>query len=85
MSNPHATGWGDTWNGRPVVRAASMADIASHNADGTAHPDIRQAIDAIPIPPTNAIAGWLVWDSGSNVYWRVTATNLRFYVWGVAE
>ena len=85
VSNPHATGWGDTWNGRPVVRAASMADIASHNADGTAHPDIRQAIDAIPIPPTNAIAGWLVWDSGSNVYWRVTATNLRFYVWGVAE
>ena len=27
VSNPHATGWGDTWNGRPVVRAASMADI----------------------------------------------------------
>jgi len=41
VSNPHATGWGDTWNGRPVVRAASMADIASHNTDGTAHPDIR--------------------------------------------
>ena len=85
VSNPHATGWGDTWNGRPVVRAASMADIASHNTDGTAHPDIREAIDAIPLPPTNAVAGWLVWDSGSNCYWQVTAKNLRFYVWGVAE
>ena len=44
VSNPHATGWGGTWNGRPVVRAASMADIASHNTDGTAHADIRQAM-----------------------------------------
>jgi hypothetical protein len=81
VSNPHATGWGDTWNGRPVVRAASMGDIASHNTNGLAHADIRAAIDAIPLPPTNAVAGWLVWDAGSNVFWRVSATNLRFYVW----
>ena len=59
--------------------------MSLHDGDGTAHPDIREAIDAIPLPPTNAVAGWLVWDSGSNCYWQVTATNLRFYVWGVAE
>ena len=59
--------------------------MSLHDGDGTAHPDIREAIDAIPLPPTNAVVGWLVWDEGSNVYWRVTATNLRFYVWGVAE
>lgn len=57
----------------------------AHTNSPAAHPDIRAAIDAIPLPPTNAVAGWLVWDSGSNCYWQVTATNLRFYVWGVAE
>ena len=50
VSNPHATGWGDTWNGRPVVRAASMTDIADHNTDGTAHPDIRALIPTLPGP-----------------------------------
>jgi len=60
-------------------------ELAAHNTDGSAHPDIREAIDAIPLPPTNTVAGWLVWDTGSNCYWQVTATNLRFYVWGVAE
>ena len=72
----------------PVTNSYPLAttnDIAAHAADGTAHPDIREAIDAIPLPPTNAVAGWLVWDTGSNCYWQVTATNLRFYVWGVAE
>jgi len=59
--------------------------MSLHAADGTAHADIRAEIDAIPLPPTNAVAGWLVWDTGSNCYWRVSATNLRFYVWGVAE
>jgi hypothetical protein len=65
----------------------TFADLnASNNADRAyADADIRAAIDAIPLPPTNAVAGWLVWDSGSNCYWQVTATNLRFYVWGVAE
>ena len=56
-----------------------MPDIASHNTNGTAHADIRAQVAAIP---TNVVGGWLVWDSGSNVYWRVSATNLRFYVWG---
>jgi len=78
VSNPHATGWGDTWNGRPVVRAASVPDIASHNTNTASHADIRAQIAAIP---TNMISGWFVWDSGSNVFWKVSATNLRFYVW----
>jgi hypothetical protein len=43
---------------------------------------LADKVDAIPLPPTNAINGWLVWDGGSNRYWRVSATNLRFYVWG---
>lgn len=64
-----------------IYPLARSADLAAHNADGSAHADIRAAIDAIPLPPTNAVAGWFVWDSGSNVFWRVSATNLRFYVW----
>ena len=63
----------------------SLDALIGHTNSPTAHPDIRAAIDAIPLPPTNAVAGWLVWDTGSNCYWQVTATNLRFYVWGVAE
>lgn len=62
-------GAGGFWIGDETLGAI----IASSNAE---------AIAAIPIPPTNAIVGWLVWDSGSNRYWRVSATNLRFYVWG---
>jgi hypothetical protein len=60
VSNPHATGWGDIWNGRPVVRAASMPDIASHDASGTAHADIRALIGGAsgsivkPIIPASA-------------------------------
>ncbi len=79
VSNPHATGWGDTWNGRPVVRAASMADIASHNTDGTAHADIRQAIDAVAyqidivqdiIPAAATVAV-----TSTQAVYEVTATN----------
>ena len=58
-----------------------MPDIASHNTDAAAHADIRAAIDLIPLPPTNTVKGWLVWDSGSNRWWEVSVTNLRFYVW----
>lgn len=67
VSNPHATGWGDTWNGRPVVRAASMPDIANHNTDGTAHADIRALI------PTNAAPEWI---STTNYAAAITLTNL---------
>ena len=52
--------------------------LKSHPTDPAAHPDIRAALDLIP---TNTSNGWLVWDSGSNCFWRVVATNLRFYVW----
>ena len=40
-----------------------------------------QTITEWPTAPTNTSNGWLVWDSGSNCFWRVVATNLRFYVW----
>ena len=69
VSNPHATGWGDTWNGRPVVRAASMADIDSHNTDGTAHADIRQAIDGLTAAPE--------WIGITNLAASVTVTNVN--------
>lgn len=59
----------------------ALAAATDHITDPAAHPDIRQAIDAIPLPPTNVVSGWLVWDAGSNCYWRVSATNLRFYIW----
>jgi hypothetical protein len=72
------------WEPRPDSEMASqIAASIDHTNSPAAHPDIRAAIDAIPLPPTNVVAGWLVWDTGSNCYWRVSATNLRFYVWGV--
>jgi hypothetical protein len=70
VSNPHATGWGDTWNGRPVVRAASMADISTHNTDGTAHADIRALTETSIIAP--------LYESGTNV--TVTSTQSVYSV-----
>lgn len=62
------------------IGAATLGDITEHNIADDAHDDIRQLIRDIPYPPQNTANGWLVWDAGSNVYWRVTVTNLRFYV-----
>jgi hypothetical protein len=51
VTNPQATGWGDTWNGAPVVRPPLYAD-AIHQAGElvatTGH--VAQAIAAIPAP-----------------------------------
>lgn len=35
--------------------------------------------------PTNAVSGWMVYDSGSNIWLKVTASNLSFTVWEVSE
>jgi len=42
-------------------------------------PDATNIVSSVMA--TNQIGGWQVWDSGSNRFWTVTATNLRFYVW----
>lgn len=60
---------------------ATLESVASHNTAPDSHQDIRQMIADLPRPPTNAAAGWYVWDSGSNCYWRVVSTNLQFYVY----
>ena len=45
--------------------------------------DLRQSIAAIPRVPTNAVQGWLLYDAGSNMWLRVTVSNLAFTVWEV--
>ena len=62
-------------NTAPLITQPTFIILADQVESNTA------AIAAIPLPPTNIINGWLVWDSGSNRFWTVTATNLRFYVW----
>ena len=46
-----------------------MADIASHNTDGTAHADIRQAIDGLTDAPE--------WIGITNLAASVTVTNVN--------
>lgn len=67
------------WADRRYVGVDVLQDVS--NAMASAHAAIHADIAAIPLPPTNVVAGWLVWDAGSNCYWRVVATNLRFYVY----
>ncbi len=51
VSNPHATGWGDTWNGRPVVRLPLYADAIYQAGELVAtEAHVAQAIAAIPEP-----------------------------------
>jgi len=69
VSNPHATGWGDTWHGRPVVRAASMADIARHNTDGSAHADIRALIPELPAAGCTKLTGTNLVISGETYHY----------------
>lgn len=42
--------------------------------------ELATAIAAIPLPPANAVSGWLLFDSGSNIWLRVSVSNLSFTV-----
>jgi len=41
---------------------------------------IAAATNAIPRIPTNAISGWLLYDSGSNRWLRVSVSNYSYYI-----
>lgn len=43
------------------------------------------AVSGLTQAPTNAVSGWMVYDSGSNIWLKVTASNLSFTVWEVSE
>lgn len=63
-----------------TIGATSGADRAwAASTIGASNAPLLARLDRTP---TNAVAGMLIWDSGSNRYWRVACTNLRFYVWG---
>jgi hypothetical protein len=41
---------------------------------------IAAATNALPRVPTNAVTGWLLYDSGSNKWLRVTVSNYSYYI-----
>lgn len=41
---------------------------------------VDSEIAKIPLPPDNVTSGWLIWDSGSNVYWVVSCSNVSFTI-----
>lgn len=44
-----------------------------------------EQIAAMPLVPTNAVDGWLMYDYGSNMWLRVSVSNWSFTVWEVVE
>jgi len=40
-------------------------------------------LNAIPRYPTNSLAGWIIYDPGSNVWLQVSVSNFSFTVWEV--
>ena len=73
----------NTYSIATVAGTALM--ITAHATDPAAHPD-RPNYAAVTnivgnMMSTNHIGGWRVWDSGSNRFWTVNATDLRFFVW----
>jgi hypothetical protein len=62
----------------PAVTLSNLVGTVEINTD-----DIRelvQQIEALPSVPTNVIQGWVMYDSGSNVWIQITVSNLTF--WG---
>jgi hypothetical protein len=59
----------------PAARAAAIA-AATNPVPGW----ISAATNAIPRVPTNAVTGWLLYDSGSNKWLRVTVSNYSYYI-----
>jgi hypothetical protein len=82
VTNPQATGWGDTWNGAPVVRPPLYADAiyqAGELVATTGH--VAQAI-AGKVDQDSGMATnlWLqgetiVSDSYTNLWWRNVYSN----------
>jgi hypothetical protein len=72
VTNPQATGWGDTWNGAPVVRPNLYADNLYQGGERAATENyVDQRIGAIPgpspyLPQLNA---------GTNLAVRLVASN----------
>lgn len=72
-----------------VTNVTFLAEMAAQNAflvyernAATGRIDrvaLRSELLAVALP-TNSAAGWLVWDTGSNRWWQVTASNLSFKI-----
>lgn len=80
VTNPHATGWSDEWNGRPVVRPALHADAVYQDGDLVATMgDVAQAV-AGKVDAQNGTATNLnvvsEWQTLADVTGSVTLTNL---------
>ncbi len=69
-SNGH-TGWVDQVVSYQAV-TSKWAEVAN-----------KADLSALPVVPTNAVSGWLLYDAGSNVWLQVSVSNLSFTVWEV--
>ena len=59
-----------------VARAGSA--VITNSFFGRA--EAEAAINAIPLPPTNSVVGWLIYDTGSNMWLNVSSSNFSFTV-----
>ncbi len=78
-------GWPKTY-GNELENTGGWVDLIVTQQTVTTRVDTVALISdltAIHSAPTNAIAGWLLFDPGSNVWLTVTVSNLSFKVWEV--
>lgn len=66
-----------------VAFKSDLTTFTSKSYVDAADTSNRLAIAAIPLPPTNAVSGWMLYDAGSNVWLQVSVSNLSFTVWEV--
>lgn len=62
------------------ITPPATVSTATERVDALA---LQTQLDSIRAP-TNAVAGWLLYDAGSNVWLRVSVSNLSFTVWEVS-
>ncbi len=68
-----------------VTQLVAMAGSQEVKFDFFGRSEAEAAIAAIPLPPTNAVSGWLLYDSGSNVWLQVSVSNFSFTVHEVIQ
>ncbi len=66
--------------GSATIGYVDIYDVVTQAVDTVA---LKSDLSALPVVPTNAVSGWLLYDAGSNVWLQVSVSNLSFTVWEV--
>ncbi|MDA3925195.1 MAG: hypothetical protein PF904_10915 [Kiritimatiellae bacterium] len=66
-----------------ITQQVAKAGSETVTMDFFGRAEADAAIAAIPLPPTNVISGFLLWDAGSNMWTTVIMSNGLLSVWEV--